>query len=153
MEVTIFGQNKKELLSLLAPQLSHRNNGSIQADIGYHKTDGILISDKNVSEHIRKEILIITGGSNRFFKRFPNACVVTCGMSSRDSVSCSSIGEIRAVVSVVRELPIVYGGRVDVQDVCLALKTPVSANRLSMSVAALLCVGLAPKEIDIPALV
>ncbi len=153
MDVTIFGQNKKELLSLIAPRLSHRKNGTIQADAGFHKTDGILISDENVPEHGQKEILIITGGSNRFFKRFPNACVVTCGMSSRDSVSCSSIGEARAVVSVVRELPIVYGGRVDVQDVCLALKKPVSAERLSMSVAALLCAGLAPEEIVVPALV
>ena len=147
MDVTIIGQNKKELLSLIAPLLPRRMDGAVKADPGVHKTDGILISEENASDHSRNEILIITGGNSRFFKRFPNACGVTCGMSARDSVSCSSISDSQAVVSVVRELPIVCGGRVDVQDVCVSLRAPAPADRLSMAVAALLCAGLAPEEI------
>ena len=147
MDVTIFGHNKKELFAHIDPLLPKREDVTVKADAGFHKTDGILIRDEAVSGRSQNEILIIAGGNNRFFKRFPDACIVTCGMSARDSVSCSSISDTQAVVSVVRELPIFGGGCIDVQDVCVALKAPISAERLSMSVAALLCSGVAPREI------
>ena len=47
----------------------------------------------------------------------------------------------------MRELPLISGGRLEVQEICLRLQSPLSAELLSMAVAALLCAGVRPEQI------
>lgn len=136
MECTIFGRHGLALSDRLKPLLV------VGAVSKPRSADGILLC----SEASAQRILIVSGGSC-LLQRFPAACIVSCGMSSRDSVSCSSISGNRASVSVMRELPVITGGRLDVQEICVPLRAPFSAELLAIAMAALLCAGRSPEEI------
>lgn len=136
MECTVFGCHRLALSARLKPLLA------VSAANELPSADGILLRDKVLAQ----QILIVSGGSY-LLRRFPAACIVSCGMSSRDSVSCSSISGNRASVSVMRELPVITGGRLDVQEICVPLRAPFSAELLAIAMAALLCAGRSPEEI------
>lgn len=136
MECTVFGRHRLALAARLQPLLAV---GAVDEP---QSANGILLR----AEASAQQILIVSGGSC-LLHRFPTACIVSCGMSSRDSVSCSSISGNRASVSVMRELPVITGGRQDVQEICVPLRAPFSAELLAIAMAALLCAGRSPEEI------
>lgn len=136
MELTVFGSHRLALLSRLKPLIA------VTATPEPQDPDGILLCGDAAHP-----ILIVSECGCRFLQRFPDACIVSCGMSSRDSVSCSSIYDSRASVSVMRELPVISGGRLDVQEICVPLRSPFSAELLTIGIAALLCAGRSPEEI------
>lgn len=94
------------------------------------------------------EILLVADDGGRVTDRADGAIVVTCGMARRDSVSCCSLSDGRAVVSVMRELPILGGGTLEEQDVVLTGSGGLVAEELAMAVAAMLCVGIAPERVS-----
>lgn len=136
MERTVFGRHRLALSARLKPLMA------VTAADDPQSADGILLCGE-ASAH---QILIVSGGCC-LLQRFPAACIVSCGMSPRDSVSCSSISGNRASVSVMRELPVITGGRLDVQEICVPLRAPFSAELLAIAIAALLCAGHSPEEI------
>ena len=74
------------------------------------------------------------------------ATVVSCGMSERDSVNCSSAAEGVAVLSVRRALPTVFGGSVCVQDIVLnSSKRP---ELIAFRGGVLLCAGVPPEKLE-----
>ena len=97
---------------------------------------------------ISPEIWLAADGCRGTAPQTDGAVIVTCGMARRDSVSCSSFGEGRAVVSVVRELPILGGGTMEEQDVVLSGSGGLTAEELALAVAALLCAGTEPGQIS-----
>lgn len=136
MTVTVFGRHKQTLLTHLSALIP------AAADPGSGQADAILVHGDPACD-----ILILPGSSADLCRHFPKACIVSCGMSARDSVSCSSFQDQAASIAVMRELPLVSGGRLDVQEICLRLQSPLSAELLSMAVAALLCAGVRPEQI------
>ena len=136
MELTLFGrccQTCRTLLSQRFPNipLTYRSDFP----------DGILLFSPSA---VHSSVLAIPHSGEQLAAHFPRATVVTCGMSARDSVSCSSLGDGCAVISVVRELPIVGGGFVDVQDICLPLRAPTEAEPIALCTAVCLCAGRLP---------
>ena len=136
MTVTVFGRHKQTLLTHLSALIP------TAADRGSGQADAILVRGDPCGD-----ILILPELSGGFCRRFPKACIVSCGMSARDSVSCSSFQDQTASIAVMRELPLISGGRLEVQEICLRLQSPLSAELLSMAVAALLCAGVRPEQI------
>lgn len=134
--VTVFGRHKQTLLTHLSALIP------AAADRGSGQADAILVRGDPCGD-----ILILPERSGGFCRRFPKACIVSCGMSARDSVSCSSFQDRTASIAVMRELPLISGGRLEVQEICLRLQSPLSAELLSMAVAALLCAGVRPEQI------
>lgn len=141
MELMIFGAHRKEFHSLLSPVFSA---DILSCGTGKHHTDAILVIAPTA---VHPAILAVSGPSETLARRYPNACLVTCGMSPRDSVSCSSVADGRAVLSIVRELPVIGGGFVDVQDICLPLTTPLPAGQIALLAAACLCAGISPERL------
>ena len=136
MTVTVFGRHKQTLLTRLSALIL------AAADPGSGQADAILVRGD-----LACDILILPGSSADLCRHFPKACIVSCGMSARDSVSCSSFQDQAASIAVMRELPLISGGRLDVQEICLQLQAPLPAELLSMAVAALLCAGVQPEQI------
>ena len=134
MDLTIFGRHPTEYQTLIAPFFA----GCSVAALPCH-SDAILLSSDSA---VHPAVLAASGQSEALVRQFPDACVVTCGMSARDSVSCSSLTDGSAVVSIVRELPIVGGGFVEVQDICLPLARPLPAGQIALFAAACLCGGI-----------
>ena len=137
MELTLFGrccQTCRALLSQRFPNipLAYRS--------GF--PDGILLCSPTA---VHPSVLAIPHSGEHLAMHFPRAAVVTCGMSARDSVSCSSLGDGCAILSVVRELPIIGGGFVDVQDICLPLRVPTDAEPIVLCTAICLCAGFPPQ--------
>ena len=134
MTVTVFGRHKQTLLTHLSALIP------AAADRGSGQADAILVRGDPCGD-----ILILPELSGGFCRRFPKACIVSCGMSARDSGS--SVQDQTASIAVMRELPLISGGRLEVQEICLRLQSPLSAELLSMAVAALLCAGVRPEQI------
>lgn len=134
IELTIFGRHLTEYKALVLPFFAGCPVTAVPC-----RDDGILLSG---SSAVHPTVLATSGQNNDLARQFTDACIVTCGMSARDSVSCSSVADNGAVVSIVRELPIVGGGFVEVQDVCLPLSRPLPAGKIALFVAACLCAGI-----------
>lgn len=140
MELMIFGTCPTACRNLL-----QRRFPTCPITYRAHFPTGILLLSPT---DVHPAVLVIPHTGEHLAARFPQACVVTCGMSARDSVSCSSLTDGRAVISVVRELPILGGGFVEVQDVCLPHPQPLSAEQLALCTAVCLCAGIAPQRVN-----
>lgn len=134
MELTIFGRHRAEYQTLISPFFAGWAVAAAPSG-----SDAILLTG-NFTVH--PAILAASGQNEDFTRAFPDTCIVTCGMSARDSVSCSSVTDTSAVVSIVRELPIIGGGFVEVQDICLPLVRPLPAGQIALFAAACLCAGI-----------
>ena len=75
--------------------------------------------------------------------RFEPGCVVNYGMSPRDTVTFSSIGETECVISLQRELPTLDGGVLDQQEF-IVRRDGGTGVTLAKS-GALLIMGLEPE--------
>jgi hypothetical protein len=142
VKLTLFGSSSREFCKIFRIFFPFC---SIECTDGDHRTDEVLLQHRQIPT----VILASTQPTAHTACRFPGACVVTCGMSPRDSVSCSSCTGQQAVISVVRELPILHGGFVEVQDICLPLSPRLSADRTVLLTAVSLCAGISPLRFPI----
>ena len=142
MELTICGRHPTEYKTLISPFF-----------VGYtvttapFRSDGILLESGST---VHATVLAASGLSKDLVRLFPDACIVTCGMSARDSVSCSSVTDSGAVVSIVREIPIVGGGFVEVQDIYVPFTRPLRAGQIALFTAACLCAGIPAHKLTYP---
>lgn len=143
MEVTIFGRHPTEYKTLISPFFADCTVATAP-----YRSDGVLLKSGSA---VHPTVLATSGQSKDLVRRFPDTCVVTCGMSARDSVSCSSVTDSGAVVSIVREIPIVGGGFVEMQDISVSFTHPLPAGQIALLTAACLCAGIpAHKLTQIP---
>lgn len=79
--------------------------------------------------------------------RLDAGCVVSCGMSAKDSVTLSSIGGGSVMLSIQRELPTVTGTVLERQEIPVRCPERASPEDALASSAALLLMGVPPGEL------
>jgi len=98
---------------------------------------------------LRCKILLIPGGLQAGFA--DAGCVVTYGMSAKDTITLSSIGEDNCVLALQRELVTAPGGVLDRQEIKVnAVGAGAgSADELLAASGAILLLGLDPNEVGV----
>ena len=114
--MAVYGRGKRAAKKEIMERLS-QINGRIYDLVAYRtdKTPVISVIVGNVnSRHIRNCAILLTPGGGGFSARA--GCVVSYGMSPRDTLTLSSIGEEECVIAVQRRFPTVWGGTVERQE-------------------------------------
>lgn len=91
-------------------------------------------------------LLMLPGTAAPLARRCKAACVMSYGLSSRDSLTCSSIEGSNCVLSIQRELMTLQGARVEQQELVLPALTPDPLTQMA-GVALLLLLGVSAEEI------
>lgn len=73
-----------------------------------------------------------------------NTAVITCGTSSRDTLSLASIEENRAIISLQRDITDIYGNIFEPMDITVNLKKERGVYPTLAACAALLLCGIDP---------
>ncbi len=92
-------------------------------------------------------ILLMPGTAAHMVSSLCSSCIVSYGMSKRDSVTLSSIGEDALVLSLQRELPTLAGRHLERQDIPIGRAPGTDAGDVLASGAALLLLGVSPEEL------
>jgi hypothetical protein len=90
---------------------------------------------------IECDFLLIPGDASAYDIRARG--IITYGMSPRDTLTLSSVGETRCVLTLRREVPTVFGGILDVQDI-LVSSAGSPEDTLALA-GGLLVLGLTPR--------
>lgn len=93
-------------------------------------------------------VWVIKGADIGLYGDFGKACVVTCGLSQRDSISVSSISDKALTLSVQRELPTVDNGTVCQQEFRIRCDKLTDAETAAVAAGGILCMGVNPAELD-----
>jgi hypothetical protein len=92
-------------------------------------------------------ILLMPGAAAQIASRLCSSCIVSYGMSKKDSVTISSIDENALVLSLQRELPTLSGRHLERQDIPMRRAPGTDADDMLASGAALLLLGVLPEEL------
>jgi hypothetical protein len=92
-------------------------------------------------------ILLVPGQAGDLSAKLRASCVVSYGMSLKDSVTMSSIDEGGLVLSVQRELPTLSGRYLERQDIPVRCQEKAPAEDVLASSAALLLLGVPPESL------
>jgi hypothetical protein len=92
-------------------------------------------------------ILLVPGTAADMTATLRSSCVISYGMSKKDSVTLSSIDEDSLVLSLQRELPTLQGRPLERQDIPVRCFPGGKADDVMASVAALLLLGVPPEEL------
>lgn len=92
-------------------------------------------------------ILLVPGTAADMTAMLRSSCVVSYGMSKKDSVTISSIDKDSLVLSLQRELPTLLGRPLERQDIPIRCFPGAKADEVIASVAALLLLGVPPEEL------
>jgi hypothetical protein len=93
------------------------------------------------------KILLVPGTAINLTTIIKAECVISYGMSKKNSVTLSSIGEGESVLTLQRELPTLNGKVLERQDILVRSKRSYSPDDIMAGVAALLLLGMNPEEL------
>jgi hypothetical protein len=93
------------------------------------------------------KILLVPGTAINLTSIIKAECVISYGMSKKDSVTLSSIGDGESVLTLQRELPTLAGKVLERQDILVRSKRKYSPDDIMAGTAALLLLGLNPEEL------
>lgn len=92
-------------------------------------------------------ILLLPGSAGALLEQFRPRCAVSYGSGGRDSLTISSIEGERLSIAVQRELPTLYGGVVEQQELVLPARHDWSPLPALAVVGGLLLLGAAPDQL------
>lgn len=93
------------------------------------------------------KILLVPGTAISLTSLIKADCVISYGMSKKDSVTMSSIGEGESVLTLQREMPTLNGKVLERQDIPVRSKRNYSPEDIMAGAAALLLLGLDPEDL------
>ncbi len=136
---TVYGREREPLLHFLSTfdgrLFSLRNGGNRFRALGIYLAGG----DGAMA------YLFVPGENVRYFRRFESACIVSCGLSQKNTVSISSVTENRLVFSLLRELP-VRDETLEIQEILCKREAMLPPELACLAAGLLLCCGVAPEE-------
>ncbi|HHX72455.1 MAG TPA: hypothetical protein GX701_05975 [Clostridiales bacterium] len=138
-QCTVFGRERKPLLDFL----SSYDNRLFQLKNGGNRfrADGIFLSGIEGGH----PYLFAPGENVRYFRRFEGACIVSCGLSQKNTVSISSVTDERLIFSLLRELP-VMGETREVQEIPSRRSAMLSPELACLAAGLLLVCGIPPED-------
>ena len=122
----------------------------VSALAGGHIPDLLVLSARAgyaVPPRGRCGTLLVPGQAGDLSARLYADCVVSYGMSLKDSVTISSLDEGGLVLSLQRELPTLSGRYLERQDIPVRSQAPASPEDLLAASAALLLLDIPPEAL------
>ncbi len=101
-----------------------------------------------LSDNSNRSIVLVPRGDHPLLHQFSEACAVSCGLSPKNSVTCSSLQEGRVTVSVGRELPVLSGGKVWEQELSVGMSGRFSLQEVLLLSGLCLCAGKTGGEME-----
>jgi len=102
------------------------------------------------SSDLSCHVLLLPGEAQEaIWKQIPSGCVVSFGLSPKDSITVSSIEPSSAVLALQREL-VTLGGRViEQQEIPLSIPKATSARDVTVLASGLLLLGIPPERLAV----
>lgn len=95
------------------------------------------------------DVLLAPGKyAGRAAEAIASGCIVSFGMSTRDTITLSSVAGDRPVLAIQRELLTLGGEVLERQEIPIRLRHPVPADTLMAAAGALLVLNVKPEDLE-----
>jgi len=110
---------------------------------------GALIETSPLPADLSCRVLLLPGDGQTVASQIPSKWAVSFGLSSKDSITLSSLTRDSALLSLQRELVTLDGFVIEQQEIPIVIPRATSAPGLMAFYGSLLLLGVSPKELTV----